>query len=44
MWYENGESRDHWQTHVNTPHFAAHAAATQSAVAELSLNEMTNIG
>jgi len=44
MFYENWESRDHWQTHMKAPHLAAYAAATQGAVAEFTLNEMTHIG
>ena len=44
MFYENWESRGHWQTHMKAPHLAAYAAATQGAVAEATLNEMTHIG
>ena len=44
MFYENWESRELWQTHMNTPHLAAYMAATDGAVAEFILNEMTDIG
>ncbi len=44
MFYENWESRDLWQTHMNAPHLAAYMAATEGAVAEFTLNEMTVIG
>lgn len=43
MFYENWESRELWQTHMNAPHLAAYMAATEGAVAEFSLNEMTHI-
>tara|TARA_R110000850_G_scaffold32093_17_gene87978 strand:- start:1991 stop:2311 length:321 start_codon:yes stop_codon:yes gene_type:complete len=43
MFYENWESRGHWQTHMKAPHLAAYAAATQGAVAEATLIEMTHI-
>lgn len=44
MFYENWESRELWQTHMNAPHLAAYMAATEGAVAEFTLNEMTRIG
>lgn len=44
MFYENWESRELWQTHMNAPHLAAYLAATDGAVAEFTLNEMTVIG
>ena len=44
MFYENWESRDLWQAHMNTPHLAAYMKATEGAVAEFTLNEMTRIG
>lgn len=44
MFYENWESRDLWQTHMNAPHLAAYMQATDGAVAEFVLNEMTHIG
>ena len=43
MFYENWESRELWQIHMNAPHFAAYAKATAGAVAEFTLNEMTVI-
>ncbi len=42
--YENWESRDLWQTHMNAPHLAAYMAATDGAVAEFTISEMTHIG
>lgn len=33
MFYENWESRELWQTHMNAPHLAAYAKATEGAVA-----------
>lgn len=44
MFYENWESRELWQTHMNAPHLAAYMQATDGAVAEFVLNEMTHIG
>ncbi len=44
MFYENWESRELWQTHMNAPHLAAYMAATDGAVAEFTLNEMSTIG
>lgn len=42
--YENWESRERWQTHMQAPHLAAFGAATKGAVAAFSLSEMTHIG
>ena len=44
MFYENWETRDLWQTHMNAPHLAAYMKATEGAVAEFTLNEMRVIG
>lgn len=44
MFYENWESRALWQTHMNAPHLAAYMSATEGAVDEFTLNEMTRIG
>jgi len=43
MFYENWESRDLWQTHMNAPHLAAYMKATEGAVADFTLNEMSLI-
>lgn len=42
--YETWENRALWQAHMEAPHLAAYLAATQSAVAEFTLHEMTRIG
>jgi quinol monooxygenase YgiN len=44
MFYENWESRELWQTHMGAPHLAAYMEATDGAVEEFTLNEMTIIG
>jgi quinol monooxygenase YgiN len=44
MFYENWESRELWQAHMNAPHLAAYMRATDGAVAQFALNEMTPIG
>ncbi|AML50145.1 putative quinol monooxygenase [Falsihalocynthiibacter arcticus] len=41
MFYENWDTRELWQTHMNAPHLAAYMTATDGAVAEFLLNEMT---
>lgn len=43
LFYENWESRELWQTHMNAPHLAAYMAATEGAVADFTLREMTVI-
>ena len=44
MFYENWESRALWQTHMGAPHLKAYMEATDGAVEEFTLNEMTVIG
>lgn len=44
LFYENWESRELWQTHMNNQHLKDYMAATEGAVAEFTLNEMTIIG
>lgn len=44
LFFENWESRELWQTHMNAPHLAAYMAATDGAVEAFTLNEMTNVG
>lgn len=43
MFYENWESRELWQTHMNAPHLAAFGAATEGAIEVFTLNEMTTV-
>ncbi len=43
LFYENWESRELWQDHMKAPHLAAFRQATEGAVANLVLNEMTKI-
>ncbi len=43
MFYENWESRELWQTHMNAPHLAAYLEATEGAVEKFWLHEMTHI-
>jgi len=44
LFYENWESRELWQVHMNASHLAAYKEATGGAVAEFTLNEMSHIG
>lgn len=41
LFYENWETRELWQTHMNAPHLAAYMQATEGAVTEFTLSEMT---
>ena len=43
MFYENWESRELWQTHMSAQHLQDYMAATEGAVEEFVLNEMTQI-
>ncbi|MEM1193346.1 MAG: putative quinol monooxygenase [Pseudomonadota bacterium] len=43
MFYENWESRDLWQTHMNAPHLTAYMAATDGAVEKFWVHELTQI-
>ncbi len=43
VFYENWESRELWQTHMNAPHLTAYMEATDGAVAQFTLNEMTRV-
>lgn len=44
LFYENWESRDLWQTHMGNEHLKQYMAATEGAVEEFTLNEMSHIG
>ncbi|WP_303315843.1 putative quinol monooxygenase [Flavivirga abyssicola] len=41
LFYENWESRELWQKHMNNAHLAKYMRATDGAVKEFTLNEMT---
>jgi len=43
MFYENWESHDLWQAHIGNSHLADYMTATEGAVEEFTLNEMTQI-
>jgi quinol monooxygenase YgiN len=43
MFFENWESRDLWQAHMNNQPLKDYTAATEGAVAEFTLHEMTQI-
>ncbi|MEM9055535.1 MAG: putative quinol monooxygenase [Pseudomonadota bacterium] len=43
MVYENWESRELWQTHMNAPHLAAYMTATEGAVEKFWIHELTRI-
>lgn len=43
VFYENWESRERWQEHMNAPHLREYGVATAGAVENFSLNEMTLI-
>ena len=44
MFYETWATRELWQAHMKRPHLAAYMQATDGAVSEFTLNEMTSIG
>lgn len=43
MFFENWESRDLWQTHMNNDHLKAYMADTDGMVEKFWLHEMTHI-
>ncbi|WP_117235543.1 putative quinol monooxygenase [Vibrio maerlii] len=43
MFYENWTSRELWQKHMGNTHLADYMKATEGAVAEFTVNEMTHI-
>lgn len=43
MFYENWESRELWQKHMNNQHLQDYMAATEGAVEAFTLNEMSHI-
>ncbi|MFW2367809.1 MAG: putative quinol monooxygenase [Desulforhopalus sp.] len=43
LFYENWDSRELWQAHMGNKHLAEYMAATEGAVEEFTLNEMTQI-
>lgn len=43
MFFENWESREFLQKHMGAPHLAAYLAATEGAVDQFILNEMSHI-
>ncbi|NRB46935.1 MAG: antibiotic biosynthesis monooxygenase [Saprospiraceae bacterium] len=44
LFFENWESRDLWQKHMQNEHLAQYMEATDGAVEEFVLHEMTLIG
>lgn len=43
LFYENWESRALWQEHMRNSHLQAYKTATDGAIEEFTLNEMTHI-
>ena len=43
LFYENWESRELWQEHMNTQHIKDYLAATDGAIQDFTINEMTVI-
>ena len=44
LFYENWESRELWQQHMKNDHLTQYMKATEGAVVDFTLNEMTIIG
>ena len=43
MFYENWESRELWQAHINNQHLQDYRSATEEAVEVFTLHEMTHL-
>ena len=43
LFYENWESRELWQAHMDNKHLQEYMTATEGAVEEFTLNEMSHI-
>lgn len=43
LFYENWDSRELWQAHMNNQHLKDYLAATEGTVENFTLNEMTRI-
>ncbi|MFD2256616.1 putative quinol monooxygenase [Luteolibacter algae] len=43
FFHENWESRAHWEAHMENAHLAAYQTATEGAVADFKVNELTHI-
>ncbi len=43
MFYETWTSRDLWQIHMNAPHLAEYMKATEGAVVEFTVRELTQL-
>ncbi len=43
LFFENWESRELWQVHMNNDNLKAYQAATDGAVADFTLNEMSRV-
>lgn len=43
LFYENWETRELWQAHMGNQHLADFLTATEGAIEELSVNEMTQV-
>jgi len=44
MFFERWESREAWQTHMNAQHLKDFLVATNGAVVDFAVNEMTKVG
>ena len=44
LFFENWESRDLWQTHMSAQHLQDYLSATDGAIEDFKLHEMTQIG
>ncbi len=43
MFYENWASRDLWQAHMNAPHLQDYIAATEGAIEDFVVHQMTHL-
>jgi quinol monooxygenase YgiN len=43
IFYENWETREAWQVHMNNPNLAKYLTAVEGSIAEFTMNEMSII-
>ncbi len=44
LFFENWQTRELWQAHINAPHLQAYLAATEGAIEAFTVYEMTQVG
>ena len=44
LFYENWETREHWVAHSEAPHLKAYLSATEGAVEDFTVRQMSRVG